>query len=518
MHSPDLLFRLCCAVLIISVTLCSTTIAQTTASEFNAQGNGKQSRQDYRGAIGDYDRAITLDPSFWAAFYNRGRAYQAEGKDEEALADYNRAIELNPEQSLSYLYRGNIKRSKLDLQGAIADYDRAIGGGGPDTRDAHFGRAQARQEKGDMIGAIADYDSALLSAPEWGNALYMRGLAHQMRGHHRAAIADFDQLMKLFPHFEQGEIVRRQRALAVVGHNLEKKGGEFYQNGLEKYKKGDKTGALSDWGLALDLDPWNTDLWQMRGLARMEVNDIDGAIADFTQALQLSPASAETYERRARAKALKKDVDGTIADSGQAIKLEPGHLTAHVIRATAKAHKGDLEGSIADYSRAIELDSSQSYGGAIYQARAYAKVRAGKRGEALADLRSFCERSGKDQAYARLQIWLLRTRAGEEAAASQELANYVNKHPDVSTGWVAAVAEYLLNEMSEEKLFAATAAPEKEKEHGQFTEAWYYTGMKKLLAGDTATAAAHFRNAVATGTTAVNEYGLASSELAGMSR
>src|SRR5437899_6382995 len=61
-----------------------------------ARGNLHAVAGDVARAIGDYDRAIALDPNRAVAFFNRAGALAASGQMDRALADYDRAIELDP--------------------------------------------------------------------------------------------------------------------------------------------------------------------------------------------------------------------------------------------------------------------------------------------------------------------------------------------------------------------------------------------------------------------------------------
>jgi tetratricopeptide (TPR) repeat protein len=46
-----------------------------------------------------YDEAIRLNPNYAAAWYNKGRALDAQGKYDEAIKAYDEAIRLNTDYS-----------------------------------------------------------------------------------------------------------------------------------------------------------------------------------------------------------------------------------------------------------------------------------------------------------------------------------------------------------------------------------------------------------------------------------
>ena len=77
-------------------------------------------------SLADYDRAIQLNPNNAIAYYNRGNAKYALGRNQEAIADYDRASQRDSNNANAYNNRGKAKYALGKNQEAIADYDRAI--------------------------------------------------------------------------------------------------------------------------------------------------------------------------------------------------------------------------------------------------------------------------------------------------------------------------------------------------------------------------------------------------------
>src|SRR5215470_3596702 len=104
----------------------SAGITQTSAVDYFNRGVVEKADGDFDGAIGDYTRAIKLDPKYAAAYSNRGNAKQAKGDLDGAIADCSRAIELDPKFAAAYFHRCIAKQAKGDLKGAIDDINGAI--------------------------------------------------------------------------------------------------------------------------------------------------------------------------------------------------------------------------------------------------------------------------------------------------------------------------------------------------------------------------------------------------------
>jgi tetratricopeptide (TPR) repeat protein len=129
------------------------------------RGIEKGKEGDLDGAIGDFTRAIELNPKDDAPYYNRAQAKWLKKDAAGAIADYTRAIELGSTNPAAYNNRGNARAENNDRDGAIADYTRAIQLK-PDYARAYYNLAVTKQAKGDATGAEADFKTAEKLDPE----------------------------------------------------------------------------------------------------------------------------------------------------------------------------------------------------------------------------------------------------------------------------------------------------------------------------------------------------------------
>ena len=65
-------------------------------SRYNKLLSDYKKERDYQYQIENYTKCLQIDPNYFAAYYNRGRAYYKLNKYEAAIADYKRAIRINP--------------------------------------------------------------------------------------------------------------------------------------------------------------------------------------------------------------------------------------------------------------------------------------------------------------------------------------------------------------------------------------------------------------------------------------
>jgi len=172
-----------------------------SAEDYNHRGEVRLAKDDFEGALADFNKAIGLDPGLVAASENRrrvelarsdrnktladtwhqwGRIKKREGDLDHALAGYNRAIELNPNFAVAYSNRGMVKKVKGDLDGALFDFNKAIELK-PDLAAAYNSRGMAKQAKGDLEGALEDYNKAINLKPDLEAARINRDKAQQLR-------------------------------------------------------------------------------------------------------------------------------------------------------------------------------------------------------------------------------------------------------------------------------------------------------------------------------------------------
>jgi TonB family protein len=113
----------------------------------------------HKRAIEDYNRAIELNPSAPAGFYNnRGWALNETGQPERAIGDLDRAIAMEPAYQTAYENRALAWFRLKEYGRAIADYTAAM-----DVRPTPWQyekRAEARRAAGDAAGADEDMRKA----------------------------------------------------------------------------------------------------------------------------------------------------------------------------------------------------------------------------------------------------------------------------------------------------------------------------------------------------------------------
>jgi tetratricopeptide (TPR) repeat protein len=90
-------------------------------------GNQYCNRREYQAAVGNYTRALRLDPRYTEALYSRGVLYWREmGRYESAIEDLSRVLELDPSRAEAYLNRALAYKMRLEYSQALADFERYL--------------------------------------------------------------------------------------------------------------------------------------------------------------------------------------------------------------------------------------------------------------------------------------------------------------------------------------------------------------------------------------------------------
>ncbi|MBI1921769.1 MAG: tetratricopeptide repeat protein [Geobacter sp.] len=244
-----------------------------------------------------------------------------------------------------------------------------------------------------------------------------------------------------------------------------------YNNRGTAYRdKGQLDPAIADYTRAIELDPKYAHAYNNRGNAYNDKGQLDPAIADYTRAIELDPKFVTAYNNRGCAYYGRGQYDQAIADHTRAIELDPKYALAHFNRGNAYREKGQLDQAIADYTREIELDPKNEYGYIHFL----------------------------------IATWLAK---GNATVPLDRLRQHVTANS--SAEWVRTISRYYLgvDKMTEESVLAEARKGKDGKEvNERLCEAYYYLGVKRLVAGKRKGATDYFTKSIETGVKDFVEY------------
>lgn len=89
------------------------------------KGVKKLESKDFRGAIGDFNKIIEIDPNNSYAYLGRGLSRLGLASYQGAKKDFDKALEITPNMAYAHFFRGLTLVILDDRQGAIADLEKA---------------------------------------------------------------------------------------------------------------------------------------------------------------------------------------------------------------------------------------------------------------------------------------------------------------------------------------------------------------------------------------------------------
>jgi tetratricopeptide (TPR) repeat protein len=126
------------------------------ADAYLVRANVRAIRGEYRLAVADYERALTLQPNAHETWFSYGRALERLSLYDKALAAFDRALALRPTYVDALVGRGDALKLLDRASEAFACYDQAIARGGEAQRKGLVARASALAQAGRSEEARAE--------------------------------------------------------------------------------------------------------------------------------------------------------------------------------------------------------------------------------------------------------------------------------------------------------------------------------------------------------------------------
>ena len=276
-------------------------------SLYSIRGQIYNQTRNYKNAIDDLSKAISINSKNISNFWSRALSYNALGDLNNALKDFFKCEELiNKEDkiNLSKLYKliANIYENQKDFNNAIKYYSQSIKNN-PENNEAYLNRGFLYIQTLSYNESFSDLTKALdiFKADNVRKAIIYtyRGNAYLNTYNYDKSIADFNQSISLNPD----EYSYFNRAIA--------------------YKKlGDYQKAMNDFSKSIEYDPNNSSAYGQRAKLKEYLNDLESSLNDYNKAIELEPNWAYYYVNRGRVKQKIFGLDVALSDFEKAIKLD----------------------------------------------------------------------------------------------------------------------------------------------------------------------------------------------------
>jgi predicted O-linked N-acetylglucosamine transferase (SPINDLY family) len=232
----------------------------------NCRGNALAALDRLPEALSNYECAVSLDPAYVQAHYNKANCLQKLHNFAKALQSYDKAIALNPDYAEAFSNRGVVLNALERIEEALASYQQAIGLK-PDFAEAYYNQGNALLNLERYEDALLSFNQAILLNPNYVEAFINQAKTYLYLGQFKLALASCEQLIALKSdnadtYIHCGEIL-------------------FRLNLLEK--------ARLSYGLAITLDPEYGLAYFNRGVCLKLLMRNEEALLDLECAAKFSP-------------------------------------------------------------------------------------------------------------------------------------------------------------------------------------------------------------------------------------
>lgn len=307
--------------------------AAAVARERYNEGNALFEKKQYLQAIAKFKEAISSDPAFKDAYYNKGVVEIEATKFKDAVLTFTALLAL--EKSAKAHYQRALSYQKdANLEKAEEDYEEAMK---LDAKNEmipyNYGVLKFTQK--DYEGAIKQFTKAIAVKPDFVFAYNDRGSCYRQMQKYQEALKDYEEAAKRNPN------------LALILNNI----------GTTKKNMKDYDGAIAAYNRAMSLDAKFYLAYNNRGVVLLEQGKLSQALEDFDKAIELNPKYAPAYNNRGAVKLKKEQWKDAEADFNKALQIDPNYANAYVNRGSAREMLRNAEGACQDWAKARELGS-----------------------------------------------------------------------------------------------------------------------------------------------------------------
>lgn len=282
----------------------------------------------------------------------------------------------------------------------------------PDDPQSYFIRAGVFLNTDMYIVAIADYTKAIEVDPNWrkiAQAYYNRGFCYSRIGMFEKAMEDFEKSLELnpshyrsyigvgFTYYDLGDfesaIQNTTQSIKVgsIAHNM-----EIYEayliRAMAHAKIGDYINSAKDYNKAVEMHPFNMNIYDLRSILMSEIVKDSTAIEKLNDMISGDENVLLGYYCLGLADFGRKEFKTALDNFRKSIEMNPQFEDVYNMHGLTYYNLDQYSSSLLDFNQALEMNSMNYQ---IYNNRAKALFALDRYKEALDDLYYAIEIGGK---------------------------------------------------------------------------------------------------------------------------
>jgi len=299
----------------------------------NISGACYQGLGQFEMAVECYEKAITINPSYYKAYYNLGGILQDLGKLNASIECFEKALSIKPDYADANNNIGNVFKELGQFDNAIKSFEKAIEVK-PDYAEAHYSLGQIFQDLGKMEAAISSYQEVLVIKPDFAELHNNLGVIYQEAGELDSALHHLEDAVRIMPEFTE------------AFHNL----GNVYKE-LNQPNR-----ALDCYKNAVAINPNYTDAHYELGHILQDLGQLDKAVESYQKALIIEQDKVEVHYALGN---ILKDLgqfNAAIKSYEKAISITSENDDFHHSLAIALHNNGQFEKALKSYNKVLSIN------------------------------------------------------------------------------------------------------------------------------------------------------------------
>jgi tetratricopeptide (TPR) repeat protein len=267
------------------------------------------------------------------------------GNFQEAVYDFSAAIELNSEQTQKHLktleqYANLSAFEKASVENAELIEERH------DLAVPYYSRGLAYIGLGNKEDALKDFEMAVKIDAKYGDAWCELGLVKHAMGKKDDGCIDLRTAADLGS--AKGKDEYENKFCWNTSLNYVKEGKSKLR--LKQYEA-----ALTDFNIAVKLNPDSASNYMNRGLCYYGLGKFDKALLDFQSAAQVDPTKADYVYYKGLVLFSQENHQAAFDEFSKAIKLDINHYNSYLYRGYTCEALGNFKSGIYDFTQAIRI-------------------------------------------------------------------------------------------------------------------------------------------------------------------
>ncbi len=301
--------------------------------EWSNRGLSWQSLGKLDEAIRCYDRAISINPNYAKAIYNKGTALLNLQRHDEAIALFERAIAINPGYENAWYNKAVSLRELKKLEESNICWDMVIKLKPADSW-AYFNKGLNFERLGDIKKAVELYKKAMDINPRNIEATNNLGVCFLKEGKYEQAIALHKKTTELKAGYSIG----------------------WYNTGLCLYNLKNYKEALACYMKAAKLDKNYYNAWHNGGMTHIALSNYDEAIKCFDRCIEINRSDTDAWHNKGYCLDMIGRYEEAAACYGRGLEFNPELDTLWYNKGTSLNKMGLQREAIECFERAVKIN------------------------------------------------------------------------------------------------------------------------------------------------------------------